>query len=1641
MQKLAEICVRRPVFATMLILSLTVVGLFSYNSLGVDLFPKIDLPTITVTVVNPGASPQEIETEITDKVEGAVNTISGIDELRSTSVEGVAQVFITFLLEKNPDIAAQEIRNKIDLILNDLPLTAEQPIVQKLDTDAAPVVRIAVSAPRSLREVTDVADNQIKQQIESINGVGDVQIVGGRRREIQIWVDPDKMRAFDVTVTQVADAVRAQNLEVPGGRVTEGARELTVRTMGRIVEPAQFNNLVVANRDHYSVKLSDVGYAEDGAEEPRTEARLNGQPAVTLIVSKQSGENTVRVADEVKARLQEISRTLPPGFKTEVVGDQSTFIKASIDAIRTHLIEGSILAALVVFVFLWSFRSTLIAGLAIPTSIIATFGLMAAMGFTLNNITMLALTLMVGIVIDDAIVVLENIFRFIEEKGVPPFQAAIEGTKEIGLAVMATTLSLLAVFLPVGFMGGIVGRFMSSFGLTSAFAIAVSLLVSFTLTPMLAARLIKRSDATKERPDEGHPAPRDRGSKESRFYRPVDRTYTKLLSWSMSHRWAIVLACVLAIASIVPLFMFVGKNFLPVDDQSQFEVQVRAPEGSTLVATSTLAERIATDVRNLPGVTDTLTTIGGGQQEQVNVASIYVKMSPIEERNVTQDELMVRARSEVLPKFIQQYPGQLRTSVQQVATISGGGFRNADIQYVIGGPDLKKLTEYSDKLLEKMKTIPDVVDADSTLVSGKPELRVVIDRNRAADLGVRVGDIAQALNSLVAGQKVSTFNAGTDQYDVRVRAVGEFRTSAEGLQRMIVSSTKNGWVSLDNLVRIEEGTGPSAIDRLNRQRQVMLLGNVGPGGSQAAVIDQMNQFVQEIGIDPAYKTGLAGRSKELGRAGYYFALAFLLSFVFMYMVLAAQFESFIHPITILLTLPLAIPFGIVSLLMTGQTVNIFSGLGLLLLFGVVKKNAILQIDHTNQLRERGMERHEAIIRANRDRLRPILMTTIALVAGMLPLTLATGPGAGTNRSIGVLVVGGQTLCLLLTLLAVPVFYSLFDDLAKSRIWGSIQGRFMRPFKRIRRRAASAAASLFGLFLIIVVLVAAPSGVSAQQPAASPESGNIQQLPVPPVAPDFRAEQRPLPELNRVGVDMSRQHPLSLREAISLALENNKDIEVARENVRIAEFDLLGAQGFYDPRLTTGAFYERAENPISSFLSGGQNGSVVQSDYTGSVRLEGQTPLFGGNYRLDLSSARFTTNNQFTALNPQFPTTLQFSYTQPLWRGLRIDNTRRQIQIARKNLSLTDAQFRQRAIDTITSVQRVYWDLVFALRSLQVQRDAVAVAQTQLSHNKRLVEEGQLAPIDIVAAEAQITTYEQGVFSALEEVSRAENNLKNLIAENKQAAIWIESIVPVDPVELTVPRIALQDAMQMAMENRPELQQASVVREMNQIDQKYFKDQTKPSVDLVGNYGINGLAGSISTSGVNPFTASSLLVRDRVDQLSALAGLEPLPVIPPATISRELIGGFGQSVESLLGNRFNNFRVGVQISLPLRNRTAEAQLGRSLVEGERIATQREQLEQSIQVEVRNSLQSMRSAEARLRAAVSTRESNEQQLASEQRKLDAGQSTTFLVLERQTALVTARGLELKAQTDLNKAIADLQRATGNALRVNSVVVKVR
>jgi HAE1 family hydrophobic/amphiphilic exporter-1 len=1097
MQKLAEICVRRPVFATVIILILTVIGGFSFFTLGVDRFPKIDIPTVSVSTSNPGAAPQEIETEITDIIEGVVNTVPGIDEMRSSSAQGRSNVTINFNLEKDPDLATQEVRDKVSTIINRLPETADPPVVRKADPDSQPVLVYAISAPRSAIELTDLVQNQIQERIESADGVGEVVVFGGRQREIKVYVEPDRLRAYNLSVTEVNNALRAQNLELPGGRLDEGARTVTLRTLSKVTKVEDFNDIVIATRNNYSVKIRDIGRVEDSGVDPQSAASLNGVPSVSLGIRKQSGANTIAVIEGVKQRMAEITPLLPQDLKVVVTRDQSEFIETSLHAIEEHLVVGGLLAALIVFLFLWNFRSTIIAALAIPTSIIAAFAIIAALGYSLNQMTMLALTLMVGIVIDDAIVVLENIYRFVEEKGMHPYQAAIEGTREIGLAVMATTLSLLAVFIPVGFMTGIVGRFMSSFGLTSAAAIAVSLIVSFTLTPMLAARWIKppkdsvtpeglpagagaaagggdsddhNKHATPLDADAETPVVKERSSsKGGRFYRPIDRSYMWMLRWSMAHRWIIVVLCVVVVASIWPLYKYVGYNFLPDEDESGFSVNLRAPQGTSLPATQSVLERVARDVREqIPGVELTLVNAGGfGGGGQPNQGNISVRLKPVAEREFSQTELIQQTRDMVRKR---KYPKEYIINASGGSSIGaaiggggGGGGGGSSLGLFISGPDIAKLDEYSNKLVDRIKKDNNFRDADRSLRLSSPELRIIIDRQRAADLGVRAGDVAQALNTLAAGARVTTFSEGSDQYDVVVRAGEEFRRTRENLSNFTVASSNGGTVGLEKLVRLEEGDSPASIDRLNRQRQVTISASLAPNGSEADGLVAVQRYAQEVNMEAGYRTGVTGQSKELQRANQSFMLAFALSFVFMYLILAAQFESFIHPVTILLTLPLSIPFALLSTLIAGQRLNIFSALGILLLFGIVKKNAILQIDHTNELRSHGMERYSAILQANRDRLRPILMTTIALVAGMIPLILGSGAGAATNRSIGVLVVGGQSMCLLLTLLAVPVFYSLFEDAKESRVWGYAGSRFNNFKGGAGRRFSDAYAGAAGAF--------------------------------------------------------------------------------------------------------------------------------------------------------------------------------------------------------------------------------------------------------------------------------------------------------------------------------------------------------------------------------------------------------------------------------------------------------------------------------------------------------------------------------------------------------------------------------------------------
>jgi len=1032
-KSLAAVCIKRPVFASMLVLCLVVVGAATYGTLGVDRFPAVDLPSVFVRTTLPGASPEEIEVLVSQPLEEAVNRVEGLDELRSVSGPGSSIVIATFKLERDIDTATQDVRDRVASVLAQLPRDARAPVVAKSDNDSSPVITIALSADRPLRELTELADKVLRPFLERADGVGGVEIVGGLERAINVWVDAGRLAAYQLPITAVRDTLARQNADLPGGNVTGTTREQTLRTMGRVVDPRDFDNLVIASRQGAPIRIRDIGYAEDGTKEQRSIARLDGVPTVILEVRRQSGANTVAAIASVKANLNTALPQLPADVKVEVIRDQSLYIHAALSEINIHLLLGSILACLVVFLFMRDWRATLIAGIAIPASVISTFGMMAALGFTLNSVTMLALVLMVGIVIDDAIVVLENIFRFVEEKGMGSFEAARAATAEIALPVLATTLSLVVIFVPVSFMSSIAGRFLYQFGITAAVAILVSLLVSFTLTPMMSARLFRNRR-------HGH------GTSREGFYAVIDRFYTGVLNWSMHHRLVLAVAALVVIASAVPIYGRVLQEFVPTGvDEGEFEVGITAPEGTSLGAMNEAMLAVEQQVRELPHVRVVLGTAGGGFLGGVNQGQLYVRLAPHHERaftwmrfvkgvvtlnpgaafrdNASQGEVMRQVRGR-----LRQFT-DLRSSVRNVQSINLGGGRT-ELDLAVRGPELQPLADYTERLRDMSESLG-IVDADTTLKLNKPELQVSIDRDRAADLQVETQDIATALRVMVGGDaEVTRFRDAkvNDDYDVQLRLAERDRNDPKTLGHLLVPGRSGDLVRLDNLVQIVETESPSRIDRSNRQRQANLRAGVAPGFAQADRMEALRQAALGLGMPASYSIAVAGRARELERTFREFLWAFMLSVIFMYMILAAQFESVVHPFTILLSLPVAVPFALLSLWMTGQTLNLYSALGLLVLFGVVKKNAILQIDHMNNLRAQGLERFDAIMRANRDRLRPILMTTLALVGGMLPLALGNGPGAEERRSIAVVVIGGQTLSLLLTLLVTPVAYSLIDDL-------------------------------------------------------------------------------------------------------------------------------------------------------------------------------------------------------------------------------------------------------------------------------------------------------------------------------------------------------------------------------------------------------------------------------------------------------------------------------------------------------------------------------------------------------------------------------------------------------------------------------------
>jgi HAE1 family hydrophobic/amphiphilic exporter-1 len=1055
MQRLAEICIRRPVFASMLILALVVIGATAYTNLGVDRLPSVDLPTVSVRTSLPGASPEEVETEVSQVLEEVINTVEGIEELRSISGQGNSIVIATFRLDRNIDVAAQDVRDRVAAAIRQLPEDVDPPTVSKFDNDSSPVLTLALSGDRSIRELTEIADKVVKPQLERSEGVGEVNIVGGLERTINVWVDADRLAALGVPITAVREAIVRQNSDVPGGNLTGAAQEQVLRTLGKLDNPEAFNDIIIAIINGAPIRIRDIGHAEDGTREQRSAARLDGRPAVSMQIRRQSGANSVAVIEGVKAEIDALRPQLPGGVVLEVVRDQSRYIYAALHEINVHLVLGSVLACLVVLAFMRSWRSTVIAGIAIPTSVIATFAVMWALDFTLNSVTMLALVLMVGIVIDDAIVVLENIFRFVEEKGLSPMEAARQGTAEIGLAVLATTLSLVVIFVPVSFMSSISGRFLYQFGITAAVAVMVSLLVSFTLTPTLSARMLRPTKAG------AHGAASRRG-----FYAVIDRTYTWLLKVVMRFRILAAAVAVAVILSAIPLYGMLEFDYMPSDvDEAEFEVNVNGPEGTSFASFDAAMRAVEADIAAHPAVRATLSSVGGSFLGQVNRGEVYVRIAPHKERyvsiprffrallagdpgaafrgNYTQTDVMQELRG-----ALRKHP-ELRISVRSFPAFNIGG-GNFDIDLAIRGPELEKLAEYTERLRERSREIGGIPDADTTLKLSTPELRVRIDRERAADLGVTAVDIGTALRVLIGGDtEVTRFRdpLTSENYDVQLRLTEEDRADADILPRLLVpaSAGDGSPVELRSIASLEQATASARIDRLDRQRAANVRGAIGPGYALGDRLDAMRAEVEALDMPPAYSVKVLGRGRELERTYTEFLWAFALSIVFMYMILASNYESLTHPLTILLSLPLSVPFAFLSLWLAGGTLNLYSALGILVLFGVVKKNAILQIDHMNALRRAGMPRAEAIIEGNRNRLRPILMTTLALVGGMLPLALGTGPGAEERRAVAIVVIGGQTLSLVLTLLVTPVAYSLFDD----------AGRILAVMRRSDHRKARA----------------------------------------------------------------------------------------------------------------------------------------------------------------------------------------------------------------------------------------------------------------------------------------------------------------------------------------------------------------------------------------------------------------------------------------------------------------------------------------------------------------------------------------------------------------------------------------------------------
>lgn len=1005
--RLPEVAIKRPVFMTMVGLAMIVFGLVAFPRLALDMFPKVDFPVVNITTKLEGASPEIMELDVTEVIEEAVNTINGVKSITSRSMEEYSIVTVEFYLERNLEQAAQDVRDKVAAVRNRLPMDAEPPVIEKISPEDQPIVWIALWGERSIKNLTHYADKILKREIEKITGVGSVVISGGRDREVRIWLDRKKMEAASLTADDVKRALRAEHREIPGGRIENSRVEYIVKTKGEFETPQAFNDLVIAYRHGGLIRLRDIGYAEDGLADERSITRFNGRTAVGLAVKRQSGENTVAVAERVKAAVAAI--TPPDGMRLDITFDQSVYIRRAIEDVEVALIFGGILAVVIIFVFLRSIRSTLISAVALPTSVISTFAVIHAFGFTLNVMTMLGLSLSIGILIDDAIVVLENIYRRMEE-GEAPMKAAQEGASEIGLAVMATTLSIVAVFVPVAFMKGIVGKFFYEFGITVTVAVLISLFVSLTLTPMMTSRFLSHR------------------RKHGRIYMFLEKGFEKLyefyrpiLAWALGHRLIVIS---LALGSVlIGLFLFgiLGKEFMPSEDQGRYLVRLETPIDYSLPRADAEMKKVDDTLRERPEVGSTFYVTGSDLAPDINKSRIYVNLKARKERGIVQIDSMKQVRDSIAGL------GGMKSSVELISMV-GGGMRSVPIQLMVQGRDIEDIYRRTNAIKEEFSKVPGVVDVDTFIETGKPEVRIRIDREKAANLGVSAGAIGGTVSTLIGGERIGKYKDEKEgeRYDIAARLAEVERDNPSDIAELLVRSATGELVRLGDVTDIKTAAGPSVILRYNRQRAATLFAGTEKTKPMGEAMKDLEGIVKKH-ITPEMSTRYIGMADAMQDAFKNIAFALVIAVIMVYMILASQFESFIHPFTIMFSLPVSLIGAMGLLLAAGERINIFSLIGVIMLMGLVTKNAILLVDYTITLRHRGMTREEALLKAGPVRLRPILMTTAAMVFGMLPTALKIGEGAELRAPMAIAVIGGLITSTMLTLIVVPVVYTLMDD--------------------------------------------------------------------------------------------------------------------------------------------------------------------------------------------------------------------------------------------------------------------------------------------------------------------------------------------------------------------------------------------------------------------------------------------------------------------------------------------------------------------------------------------------------------------------------------------------------------------------------------